>query len=147
MKYKFEAEVTTALRDYPQQLAALETIPLQIQALKLQADAIRSACTDGTPVAGGTNRREDAMIDNIFRRECKERELKIARIKVAAIEKALRTLTDTERRVVEVFYIHRLKNHIDLLCEELGYEPAHVYRIKDLAILKLAKALSGHAEG
>ena len=147
MKYRFQRDVEDALREYPQLLAALETIPEQLIALRDEAEGIRSSASDGVPVSGGTNRREERLIENVFRRQRLERGLRIAKRRTSAMKKALDTLDERERRVIDGFYLQRRGDHVEALCSALGYEKSAVYDLKDRALVKLARALTGLSEG
>lgn len=131
------------LRDHSARLVALETIPEQIEALELQYGAIRSATTDSEPVSGGTNRREDMLVDNILKRETLRSNLEVARREIEVTNKALAALSDDERRILELFYINRQNGYIDRLCGELCVERSRVYTLKDEALRKFCLAVCG----
>ena len=62
----WKAEAKEKLRRYNAMRLATVNIPEEIQRLEVEAQSIRSAKTDATPVTGGGNKREEAMINNIF---------------------------------------------------------------------------------
>lgn len=135
------------LRDYENRKRALELIPEQIETLEMNFTAIRSASSDSTPVKGGSgNKREDALINNIAKREELERNLGIAEAEVRITETALATLTDEERTVLYKFFINRPRRHIEELCEQLCYEKTRVYEIKDNALRKFTLSCYGIVE-
>lgn len=138
--------VISELRDHESKLAALEQIPARIKTLEMSFSAIRSAMTDSTPVSGGTNRREDAMLDNIYERDAQKANLAIVERQVRRIEKGLSELTQEERIVLDRFFIRRPRNYIDALCDELCCERTQVYRIKDRALRNLTMKLCGVVE-
>ena len=131
------------LRDYPARKISLDTIPGQIEALEMQYVSIKSATTDGEPVKGGGNCREEILVENILKRETLKRNLEIAEREVEITENALGVLTKDERRVLELFYIQRQGNYIDRLCEELCVERSQIYRKKDEALRKFCLAICG----
>lgn len=132
------------LKDYENRKQALELIPEQIKTLEMNFTSIRSASSDSTPVKGGSgNKREDALINNIAKREELERNLAIAENEVRITETALATLTEEEKIVLHKFFISRPRNHIDKLCEQLAYEKTRVYEIKDNALRKFTMACYG----
>lgn len=135
--------VVPRLRGLQEQKAALDNIPEEIEILEAQYTAIRAVSTDAEPVAGGTNHREDALIANILRREELAANLEITRRQVEQTEKILGQLQPNERRVLERFYVTGERYCVDRLCEELGYERAQIYRIKDSAVVSFAKRLQG----
>lgn len=132
------------LKDYENRKQALELIPEQIKTLEMSFASIRAARTDGTPVKDGSgNKREDALINNIAKREELEKNLRIAESEVRITETALATLTEEEKIVLHYFFINRPKHHIDKLCEKLSYEKTRVYEIKETALRKFTMALYG----
>ena len=126
---------------------ALINIPEQIKILEMRYGALRAAQTDAQPVSGSSiSRRENDLLCNIAERNALKLDLMIAQREVALMESALHSLSDVEQRVLDRAYINRRKNYIEQLCVELNYEVAQVYRIKDSALIKLARILYGRAE-
>ena len=114
------------LRELNGEREALIAIPERIQTLKLSFGAIRAARTDGDPVSGGTNRREDALLANIAERDRLRQNLEV-----------------TRRLIIDRFYIDRPRDHVERLCEELHLEKSQVYELKNRALISLARALYG----
>jgi hypothetical protein len=135
------------LREYETRQQALELIPEQIAALKLQSVSIRSAKTDGTPTRDGSgNKREDALINNIVMREELEKNYKIAKKEVNITEKGLSGLNAEQKKILYRFYINKSRGHVELLCEELCLERSRVYSLKDEALKKFTLACYGVVE-
>ena len=135
------------LKEYEARKEALELIPEQLETLEMSFTAIRAATTDGTPVAGGEgNKRENSLINNIVKREELTRSLDIARREVEVTEKGLAGLTDEQKRVLSLFYIHRTRNHVERLCEEMCYEKSKIYELKDEALRIFTMATCGVVE-
>lgn len=135
--------VVKRLRDLPDEIQALQEIPYTLQTLNQKFTALRSATNDGTPVRGGTNNREDMMIANILERQDLEERYKFTKRQVRQMQAALDRLTAEERTVLDKFYMHRTPHYLDELCDELCCERTHIYDIKDQAILRLARQLTG----
>ena len=80
----------------------------------------------------------EGLTDQLEKEKDNIRELRAARAsfyhKCRRVERALDTLTDHQRRILELFYINRCEDHIGILCEEMFIEPASVYRKKDDAL-------------
>lgn len=131
------------LCNYEAMLLSVENIPEQIEILERQFTAIQAAQTDKVIVEGGYCDREQAMIDNIARREELAGNLDNIRQKVNILAKALSMLTPTERLVIERFFIHAERNAALRLIDEIGYEKAQVYRISAAALKKLTLAMYG----
>lgn len=139
-------EAEYKLRDYAAKKNALAATADQIAMLEAESTCIRSATTDGTPVQGGGNCREDAMLDNIAKRA----ELQAAHDSTAEwlriVDSALDVLTEDERLVLDRFYINRQKGNPERLQAEMGVEKSQVYRRKDAALRHFTMALYGVCE-
>ena len=142
----WKREAIDKLKHYDAHREALENIPKEIKRLESAYAGIRSATTDGTPVSGGGNTREDSMLSNIVHRDELKRRLREARLWVAQVDKALAVLDDEERLVLDRFYIHRAKGNVGELCERLNVEQATVYRKRDSALRRFTIALYGVTE-
>lgn len=142
----WKREAIDKLKNYEARREALENIPKEIKRLESAYAGIRSATTDGTPVSGGGNTREDSMLSNIVHRDELKRRLREARLWVAQVDKALAVLDDEERLVLDRFYIHRAKGNVGELCERLNVEQATVYRKRDSALRRFTIALYGVTE-
>lgn len=139
----WKREAIDKLKNYEAHREALENIPKEIRRLESAYAGIRSATTDGTPVSGGGNTREDSMLSNIVHRDELKRRLKEARLWVAQVDKALSVLDDEERLVLDRFYIHRAKGNVGELCERLNLEKTAVYDRRDKALRRFTIALYG----
>lgn len=144
MNWKVEA--IDKLKQYEAKRQALQSIPLEIARLESAMKSIRSATSDGTPVAGGGSRREDMMLSNIVHREELERTLEQAKIWVALVDAGLELLDEDERLILDRFYINPAKGNVDKLCEELCVEKSQVYSRKDAALRHFTTALYGGVE-
>ena len=136
-------EAIDKLKNYEVHKLALENLPKEIKRLESAYAGIRSATTDGTPVSGGGNTREDSMLSNIVHRDELKRRLKEARLWVVQVDKALAVLTEEERLVLDRFYTHPAKGNVGELCERLHVEQSTVYRKRDNALRRFTIALYG----
>ncbi len=135
------------LRKYEKMRHSLVSIREKQAALDLQSGVIRSSFRDSEPVSGsGSSGAEDRLISNIVERERLDGNYHAVEKLVAQIDAALAMLDDQERLVLERFYINRCPGYIDRLCQELGYEQAQVYRIKNEAIRNFTRAMYGLIE-
>lgn len=129
------------LNSYTGSLAALDTLPDQIRILELGFASIRSATTDQTPVQGGGNKREEALNSNILKREELERRLEHAQLTVRIVERAMETLNNEDRRLLEIKYIYRQRNATERLRREYCFaDKRSVYKIVDRALERFALA-------
>ena len=139
----WKKEAIEDLRNYEALKLSLHNIPEAMEALTEQYLSVKSGMSDAIPVNGGTSTAEDKMINNIAKRERLKHNHAAAAKLLDCIDKALQTLTDNERLVLEKFYINRPKRHIEHLCEVLGYEKTRVYEIADKALMRFTKAMYG----
>lgn len=125
------------LRNYGRRRDSLDNIKSRITALKEQYASVKCALgSDTGAVQGGGNRIEDRMLSNIVERERLTHTYRAAKQLVDLTERGLSGLDERERLVLERFYVEPSKGNVDRLCDELGYERAQVYRVKDQALYK-----------
>ena len=144
MKWKNEA--MEKLRRYEVMQQAARNIPEEIARLKADAHALRGAATDTTPVTGGGNRREEALINNLVQRQELEHNLKQVNRWLSIAEKGLAALSDEEHLVLRRFYLHPEKGALERLCRELGVEQSSIYRKRDQALHRFTLAMYGFLE-
>ena len=136
----WKREAVDKLKNYEAHREALENIPKEIKRLE------SVSATDGPPVSGGGDTREDSMLSNIVCRDELKRRLKEARLWVAMVDRALAVLDDEEQLVLDRFYIHRTKGVVQVLCESLNLEKSAVYDRRDKALRHFTLALYGVTE-
>lgn len=141
MNWKFEA--IEKLKEYAARKNAIVSIPEEIKRLEEDAQRIRAASTDATPVQGGGSAREDMLLDNIVHREELQRRLSDARRWVDIVDGGLSVLTPDERKILEIMYINRSGGGLFRACEEFNLEKSAVYARRDAALEKFTLALYG----
>lgn len=140
----WKAESIQRLKEYEQRKQALILIPEQIRALEMNFTSIRAARSDAEPVKDGDgNKRENALINNIMKRQELEKSLEVAKMEIEITERAYETLTNEEKEVLSKFYINRTRGYLDELCEILNSEKSRIYEIKDTALRKFTLACCG----
>lgn len=144
MNWKYEA--IDRLKTYELKKNAVQAIPAQIRELEQQFGAIRSSTSDGEPVQGSGGRSEDALINNIAKREELKRTLAITEQSVDTVEHGLSLLTDEEYEILDAFYIHPTKCVVMDMCDRLSCEQATVYRRRNEALRRFTLALYGMQE-
>ena len=144
MNWKFEA--IEKLKEYTARKNAITSIPEEIKRLEEDAQRIRAASTDATPVQGGGSTREDMLLSNIVHREELKRRLSDALRWVDIVDGGLAVLSDEDRLVLDRFYIHPMRGNVDRLCDELAVEKAAVYKRKEKALRRFTVALYGSTE-
>ena len=142
MNWKFEA--IEKWKEYTARKNAITSIPEEIKRLEEDAQRIRAASTDATPVQGGGSTREDMLLSNIVLREELQRRLSDALRCVEIVDGGLAVLTDEDRLVLDRFYIHPMRGNVDRLRGELGLEDERsVYKRKDKALRRFTLSLYG----
>ena len=144
MNWKFEA--IEKLKEYTARKNAITSIPEEIKRLEEDAQRIRAASTDATPVQGGGSAREDMLLDNIVHREELQLRLSDALRWVDIVDAGLAVLSDEDRLVLDRFYIHPMRGNVDRLCDDLAIEKAAVYKRKEKALRRFTVALYGLTE-
>lgn len=142
----WKAEAIEKLRKYDAMRQAIVNIPEDISRLEIAACSIRSAKTDGTPVKGGGNGREDMLLNNLVHRQELNWSYEQAQSWLKSTDRALSALTPEEKLVLHRFYICPERGSVDRLCSQLGVEQSSVYRKRDKALHKFTVALYGIAE-
>ena len=144
MNWKFEA--IEKLKEYTARKNAITSIPEEIKRLEEDAQRIRAASMDATPVQGGGSAREDMLLSNIVHREELQRRLSDALRWVDVVDAGLEVLSDEDRLVLDRFYIHPMRGNVDRLCDDLAIEKAAVYKRKEKALRRFTVALYGLTE-
>lgn len=144
MNYK--REVIERLRNLPAEQAAIINLQEQIANLESRFDSLRAAKTDGDPVSGGTNHREDDLINNIAERDERRADLAWTVNEVRIMERNLAALSPNEQLALRRFFINDEKYAADRIAEETGYERAQVYRIRESGLEHLARRLYGQVK-
>ena len=143
--WKYKAK--DKLRDYAAQLNAVETLPDELRRLESEYTSIRAATTDTTPVQGGGTTQEDRALSNIVRRQETERLLERARFAVEFVDRAMAQLSEEERLVLDLMFVHRQRGAVGRLREELHLEDERsVYKRTDKALKRLTMAMYGATE-
>lgn len=134
------------LKKYAGIKASLDSIPERVEMLECSFTSIKGQRTDKIPSQGGGSHWEDFLLDNIVERERLKLLYSTNRRLMAIIEKGLAPLNKTERRVLECFFIHKQRDHIGTLMQELHLEQSQIYRIKDQALYKFTINMYGIEE-
>jgi len=142
----WKSEAVEKLRRYDAMRLATVNIPLELKRLSLDAYNIRSARTDATPVSGGGNKREDALINNLLHRQELENTLQQAKLWLKTTDKALSVLSREEKLILHRLFIYPEAKAMERLSLELGQEQSTLYRKRDHALRRFTLAFYGISE-
>lgn len=139
----WQKEAIFDLKNYQPRKQSLENIKERIRALQEKSRSIKSAFSDATPVQGGGNRMEDALINNIVERQRLALTYSATCRLVRLTERGLNGLAERDRLILNKFYIERAPGNVEQLMEDLHIEKSQVYRIKDNALYNLTIGMYG----
>lgn len=117
--------------------AAILSLPEEINMERDRMTSIKSASTGTAPVQGGGTSYEERMNNSICLIDLLSDNLRFSETEVRLTKKALSTLTDEERRILDVLYIDRQRDGVSRLSNELGCDERTVWR-------KATRALEGY---
>lgn len=113
----------------------------ELATLEAEMTAIKATNYDKIP--GGGDVQQDRLLTALAKKDELAANLALTQKRVRDMDRLLSELPDDERRIVERMYIHREKYAVDSLAEELGFEQAHIYRLKNQALVHLAQLRHG----
>lgn len=142
----WKREAIDKLRCYNARKNAITTITQEILRLEDEFDYINTAGADGALRCEGGTKAEDVLLTNAAHRGELKRSLRQAEAAVEIVDKGLAVLDDTERLILDRFYISPAKGNVDRLCEELFLEKSAVYDRKDKAVRRFTIAMYGVVE-
>ena len=122
---------------------ALSHIAAELETVKAEHAAIKATNYDQMPSGSGTNTQEEKMLTALAKKDELEANLEATRRRVESMDALLAALPADERRVIERMYIAKESHATERLSEELGYEIAQIYRIKNKALTNLAQLRHG----
>jgi DNA-directed RNA polymerase sigma subunit (sigma70/sigma32) len=145
MNWKKEAE--NELRQYSDLCTSLINIRERIESVETAMSAIKGS-SSSVPVHGGGNRYEDNLLDLIVEKDRLKALYNVNSQRVKIIKRGLDALNETENKVINCFYILNMKYSaaVDRLREEIGYEEAHINRIRNKALYHYTVAEFGLPE-
>ncbi len=132
MNWKKEAE--NDLKAHEKRKAALRSLAEEIRELQARTYGSTAPAADAVPVQGGTSTAEGRLIAAIDELERKKEAYHIIKRKVAAVERGLAALTAQQADILDRFFIHRTRGHVDSLAADYHIERTRVYDLKDAAV-------------
>lgn len=113
----------------------------ELETLESEYAAIRATNFDKIP--GGSSSQEDRLLTAIAKKDALAANLKATRQRVQDMDRLLGALPDDECRVLQLMFVSREARAVSRLSDELGYESAQIYRLKDRALHHLAQLRYG----
>lgn len=136
--------LTEDLRDLERLRFSVTQMESELETLDAEETAIRATDYDKIPGGSGSNTQEDRLLTAIAKRDELRANLEATRRRVADLDRLVSGLdNDDELRVVQVMFLSGERNAVSRLIEELGYEAAQIYRLKDRALKHLAQMRYG----
>lgn len=131
------------LYNYAAKKASAVNLSEEIQELEYRRRGLHSATSDGSPVAGGTNKREEMLLNTIVLEEERKEDLHLVTRWLRRVERGLAVLNEEERLILDRFFIQPEKGAADRLAMDLGIDPKTVYWRKSKALEKFTRAMCG----
>ena len=114
---------------------------------QLQTSAIRSLTWQRRSRVSAVHRRtDDALVNNILKRERLEEAQRLTENRVRRVDRALNQLSERDRCVLQRFYITPCVGGVERLCRELAIEKTTAYRWKDCALRNFTITMYGLTE-
>jgi len=131
------------LRSLERNRGAIEQMMFELQTIEAEFASIKATNYDKMPTASGVNIAEERMLTAIAKKTELEADLKATSLHVEDMDRLLRTLPDDELLVVKRMLVNRERGAVENLMGELNVEKSQIYRIRDRALLHLAKSRYG----
>ena len=144
MNWKEEAK--EKLRRYDAMQRSVVNIPREISRLQAESVAINSGLAVAPSGSRNIRRQEDALLDNLVKRQQLKWSLEQAQSWTNTVERALSGLTPEEQLILRQMYILPGSGAVDQLMEKLCVEKSSIYRRHDKALQKFTLSLYGQEE-
>lgn len=142
----WKREAADELRNYMNRKAAIANISDQIADPGDRDHKHPQRIGGRQSVAGGSNGRDDALVNNILKRERLEEAQRLTENRVRRVDRALNQLSERDRCVLQRFYITPCIGGVERLCRELAIEKTTAYRWKDCALRNFTITMYGLTE-
>ncbi len=134
------------LRNYSARKKSLDFTKRELARINAEMTHIQGALKDGTPVSGGTNQREERLVNLIMAKMDIEAIRKETSAWLFNMEKAIAELDEDEHHILDMMYINPTHNAVDKLCMEYFEDKSTIYRRKDRALRHLTYLFYGVLE-
>ncbi len=140
MDFRHEAEYD--LRSLNAKRKAVDNLKEQISILEAEADGMHGISTDA-PVKGGMSRAEEKLVNAIDKKMRLEKSLQVTEALVHIVEKTLEQMTDTQKELLDVFFVNPRYLAADYIMEKYHIERPTVYKWRQGAIEQYARIMYG----
>lgn len=134
------------LRDYNVIKAGVKNLEDEINTLRTDLSDIKATDYSALRVMSMSgNPAEDKRIDTICAIIELEKNYAFKKNDLDRIERALFSLTEQQRQILDRFHINRpaQKSHVEVLAAELGYQKTRIYELYNYAIRDFTVAMYG----
>lgn len=115
----------------------------ELETLEAEFTAIKATNYNKMPSGSRDNVQEEKLLTNIAKRDELEKNLKATILHVNDMDKLLNELNEVERTILQRMFVKREKYAADNLANDLGYETARIYQLKNQALTHLAQLRYG----
>lgn len=144
MNWMNEAKKKLARCNYMRQ--SVINLPKEIEVLSSKRERLKSIRTNEDKGRGSQYFADQAMVSSLSEQQDLERALEDARKWLDPVERALSSLSEEEREVVERLCIKRKKGEAQRLCNDLFMSQSALYRLRQKALQKFTLAMYGALE-
>lgn len=134
------------LKKYQNLKGSIQNIEERIEVLSMRFESVKGPKMSSTPTSGGGTQWEDKLLDNIVERKRLSMLLEADKKMIEIVERGLKRLNKEEMLVLEMFFINKIRDHVDILKERMNIEKSQVYRIKNQALYKFTISMYGIEE-
>jgi len=128
---------------YPAQLAAVQNLQEELKMLKMGKGRLPAPQYSTPRVCITPGRQEDRVLNDLARKQEMEWSLAQAKTWIRVTERALDTLSEGDRTLLQVLYMDPDEDRIGKLCRQLHVERSSIYRRRDSALRRFTTALYG----
>lgn len=142
----WKKEASDKLRTLEARRASISHSAEEIARIEDEMLSVKSALRSSTPVQGGSSSYEERLLTLIVQKDELSFAVKMSKKWVALIDKVLAELSPSDRRILDLCYIHSAKGNIERLADEFEISQPMVYRRRDAALLTFTRRLYGWVE-
>lgn len=124
------------IQDYDTNKEALQSLRLQLEEL---TEIQGMNCEERVQAMPGTDGLENFVIRRVFIKA----QIKDYENYFNTFDKAYNSLTEEEKLLIDTFYRKGYINPVGVLIDRLGYEKSSIYRMRNQALNKFGKIVSG----